>query len=305
MLPNRAHRRPRLARQSAVRQPGAAVVDETGLAFGDPAEAAAAAVAPVQREEMGDAFRDVEETRRDVRGVIEAERHPDPPRRLGDRRHRPCDVVERRALGRIGRVGRDDQHQRRDRELRACKRPRHRGDEGVVAAHDRRRDLDRDAGRCERPDRRERGRERARHARDRVGGVGLARQQLHPRGMQAGGGERARPRRVDQRAVGLEHDATPALACPLHQVDEVAAHGGFTAGEDDLARVARAGGGDALAHRTAGDELGPLRRPARVAEPAVLVAGLVGDDPFDAHGHATSSELVDLFVRADAHDHVR
>src|SRR5207253_6028958 len=29
-----------------------------------------------------------------------------------------------------------------------------------------------------------------------------------------------------------------------------------------------------------------------------------GDDPFDAHGDATSSELVDLLVRADAHDDV-
>src|SRR5438046_8781417 len=57
VLPNRAHRRPRLARKTTVRQLRAAVVDEAGLALRHPAEAAAAAVDTAQRETMGDAIR--------------------------------------------------------------------------------------------------------------------------------------------------------------------------------------------------------------------------------------------------------
>ena len=59
----------------------------------------------------------------------------------------------------------------------------------------------------------------------------------------------SRARRVDQRAVGFQHDARAAGGRAPHEIGEVAAQRRLAAGEHDLLRVARPRRVDAPPHR--------------------------------------------------------
>jgi hypothetical protein len=95
--------------------------------------------------------------------------------------------------------------------------------------------------------------------------------------------ELARTIVVDQLSIGLEHHVRAARRRALHEVGDIAPQRRLAAGQHDLACPARLRLRDAPPDRRLGHECRLLRRPPRVAEPAVLVAGLVGDDPLDVH----------------------
>src|SRR5262249_41032816 len=107
--------------------------------------------------------------------------------------------------------------------------------------------------------------------------------QLHAGDGETSARQIARLLLVEPSGVGFQHDTRGSLRGSPHEIREITAQSGFPAGQHDLSGLGALSLRYAPSDRRPAHEVRVLHWPARVAEPTVLVAGLVGDDALNAH----------------------